>query len=387
MENNNSLLIKGGKIITMAGKIYDKGDILVEDGKIMDIREEIKVNCKVIDASGLTVIPGFIECHSHIGIEEPSGENIGNLNETSSPTTPYIKGLDGVNFYDESFQKALKNGITTIATGPGSANVIGGSFCVLKTFGESPFVRIVKEKSSMKAAFGETPKRIYSQKGKSPVTKMGIAYILREYLEKTKDYMEKKEIKEAKKEYFEKNTGYEEMIPVLKGLIPLSLHVHRGDDIVTALRIAESYNIKLQLLHVTEGEKLLNEIKERDIPCILGPVMSTSKRAETREKSPRLAMEFSNNNILTAISTDHPVTPIEYLPLSAGLCVKNGMGYIKALEAVTINPAKILGIDRKIGSIEVGKDGDIVIIDGDPLEVMSKVKWVIGKGKIVFEEK
>ena len=381
-----ALLIKSGKVITMDNRIYEKADILIEDGKIMDIREEININCEVIDAKGLTVLPGFIEAHSHIGIEEPNNENPGNLNELSSPITPHLNGLDGVNYFDESFEKALKNGITTIATGPGSANVIGGTFSILKTYG-NPLNKIFKNKSSMKAALGDNPKRIYSSKGKAPFTKMAIASMIKDTLDSTIAYKNKKIIKTNKKEYFEENKIYEEMIPVIEGKMPLSIHAHRADDIALAIRIADEYKINLQLLHVTEGLKLIDEIKEQNIPCIIGPLMSFSKKVETKNKDYSIGKEFSKKGILTAITTDHPVVPIEYLTISAGLCVREGMDYMEALKSITINPAKILGIDRKVGSIEVGKDADIVIIEGKPLEVMSKVRYVVGKGKLVYKLK
>lgn len=380
--NNNVLLIKSGKVITMNGKIHEKIDILIENGKIIEINENINKNCKTINANGLTVLPGFIEAHSHLGIEEPNNENPGNLNEISSPITPYLNALDGINFYDKSFSRALKTGITTVVTGPGSANVLGGTFSIVKTYGNSPFDMIYKEKSSMKAALGENPKRIHSSKGRSPVTKMAIAYMLRDTLNKTISY---KKSKEKNKDGFEENKTYEELIPVIEREMPLTIHVHRADDIVTALRVGEEYNLKLQLLHVTEGMKLINEIKDRNVVTIIGPIMNFSNKVETREKNLYLPGELIKNGILTAISTDHPVTPIEYLPLSAALCVKEGMHYINALESITINPAKILGIDKELGSIEVGKVADIVIIEGTPLEAMSRVKYVIGKGKIVYE--
>ncbi|KMT23361.1 amidohydrolase [Clostridium cylindrosporum] len=385
MSKDNTLIIRGGKVITMAGSVYEAADVFIQDGKIMDIASNIDLKCNEIDASGKVVLPGFIEAHSHIGIEEPNNDNPGNLNETSSPITPYINGIDGVNFYDESFKRALEAGITTVATGPGSGNVIGGTFGIIKTFGEDPFDMIFRLKSSMKAALGENPKRIHSSKGRAPVTKMGISHMLRDTLNKSMAYRNLKVVKLSRREYFEENRMYEEMLPVIEGSMPLSIHVHRADDIVTALRIADEYNIKIQLLHATDGIKLKDEIKKRNISAIVGPIMSFSKKVETREKSPFIAREFIDKGIITAISTDHPVTPIEYLPISAALCVREGMDYMKALEAITISPAKILGIDRQVGSIEVGKDADITIINGDPLDVMSKVHYVIGKGKIVYE--
>lgn len=379
---SGKILISGGKVITMAGEVHENIDVLIENGKIIEIKENINANCYVINAKGLTVLPGFIEAHSHLGIEEPNNENPGNLNEISSPITPYLNAIDGINFYDQGFQRALKSGITTVVTGPGSANVLGGTFSIVKTFGKSPFNMVLKKKSSMKAALGENPKRIHGSKGKVPVTKMAIAYMLRDALDKTINY---KKNKAKNREGFEENKTYEELIPVIEGEMPLTVHAHRADDIVTALRIGEEYNLRIQLLHVTEGLKLINEIKERNVQTIIGPIMNFSNKVETREKNLSLPGHLVKNGVLTAISTDHPVTPIEYLPLSAALCVKGGMDYIEALKAITINPAKILGIDKTLGSIEVGKIADIVIIDGTPLEAMSKVKYVVGNGEVVYE--
>lgn len=367
----NSLLIKNGKVITMSGKVYTKGDILIENGKIKAIEENIEEGGKILEASGLTIVPGFIEAHSHIGIEELHNENPGNLNEIGNPITPYLNGADGVNLYDESFQRALQSGVTTVATGPGSANVIGGTFCIVKTFGDDILKRILKRKSSMKVALGDNPKRIYSIKGKSPLTKMGITYLLKDALDKAKLSLE--------------NNGDNDLLEVLRGEMPLSIHAHRADDILTSIKIAEEYNIEIQILHATEGLKLKEEIKLRGIPLVLGPILNCSKKVETREKGKHIAKVFSEEEILTAISTDHPITPIEYLALSAGVCVGEGMDYYKALESITINPAKILKIDDKVGSIEIGKEGDLVIFEGDPLCSMSKVKYVVGNGKIVYK--
>lgn len=363
----------------MAEEIYDEGDMLIENGKITAIANDINKDCKTINARGLTVLPGFIEAHSHIGIEETNNENPGNLNEIGNPVTPFLNALDGLNFYDISFKKALEAGVTTIATGPGSANVIGGTFSVVNTFSENIFERVVNKKSSMKIALGDNPKRIYSSKGKSPVTKMGITYLLKNTLNQAKRYFENG--------LYKSDSIFNDIIPVLQGDMPFSVHAHRADDILTAIRIFDEYNVKIQLLHATEGQKLIREIKYREIPIIFGPILNCSKKVETREKGQESMKEFLNEDMLIAISTDHPITPIEYLSVSAGVCVGKGMDYDKALKAITINPAKILGIDNNVGSLEIGKQGDIVLIDGDPLCSMSKVKMVIGNGKIVYEKR
>lgn len=380
------LLIKDAKVLTMAGKIIDRGDVLIHEGKIIDVGQNLSGNCDVIDAKGMWVLPGFIEAHCHIGLEEPYAGAAGeDVNEYSDPITPYLNGLDGVNFYDETFDIALRAGITTVCTGPGSANVVGGTFTIVKTYGKSKFDMIVKEKAAMKAALGENPKRVYGSKGKTPVTRMGIAYLLRDILKKTQNYMKKKEKALEKGEFFDEDMKFEEMIPVLKGDIPLKLHVHRADDIMTALRIADEYNIKITLDHCSDGILLMDEIKNRNLPVIIGPTMTFRKKVETKGKTFKTVKEFINNGILAAITTDHPVTCIEYLPLCAALSAKEGLDDIKALETITINPAKILGIDDRVGSIEVGKDADLVIFDGNPLEIKSSIKYVIVKGEIAYK--
>lgn len=344
------LLIKGGKVVTMAGTVLEEGDVLINGQKIMDVRENISVNCETIDAKGAWVLPGFIEAHCHIGMDEPYTGPVGNdVNEATDPVTPYLNGLDGVYYYDESFKEALKAGITTVCTGPGSANVIGGTFSILKTYGKTPYDMILKEKAAMKAALGENPKRVYGGKGKMPSTRMGTAYLLRDALTKTQNYIRKKNRALEKKEFFEEDLKYEELIPVIEGTMPLKVHVHRADDIMTALRIADEFGIKITLDHCTDGLLLMNEIKKRKIGTIVGPTMTFRTKVETKNKTFKIAGEFIRAGILTAITTDHPVTPIEYLPLCAALCVKEGMDLYDALASITINPAKILGIDRRVG--------------------------------------
>lgn len=380
------LLIKNGRILTMTGEIIEKGDLLISNSKIMDIGKEINVDCETIDAEGMWILPGFIEAHCHIGLDEPgTGLSGSDVNESTDPVTPYINGLDGVNFYDETFNEALKAGITTVCTGPGSANVIGGTFSILKTYGRTPFDMILKEKAAMKAALGENPKRVYGGKGKTPSTRMGTAYLLRDTFIKTQNYLDKKNRACEKKEGFEEDMKYEELIPVIEGTMPLKVHVHRADDIVTALRISDEFGIRITLDHCSDGLRLLEEIKKRKIPAIIGPTMTFRKKVETKDKSFKTPGIFVENGVTTAITTDHPVTNIEYLPLCAALCVREGMDEYNALEAITINPAKILGIERRVGSIEVGKDADIVIFDGNPLEIRTKSKYVIVNGEVAFK--
>lgn len=381
------LLIKGGKVVTMAGSVLEEGDVLIENGKIMDVRENIDINCRTVDAKGMWILPGFIEAHCHIGLEEPGVGTAGNdVNELTEPVTPYLNALDGINFSDETFDSALRAGITTVCTGPGSANVIGGTFSILKTYGKNPYDMVLKEKAAMKAALGENPKRVYGGKGKMPSTRMGIAYLLRDALIKTENYIRKKNKAHEKKEAFEQDLKFEELIPVIEGTMPLKIHAHKLNDIITAIRIADEFGIKITLDHCSDGLEVIDEIKGRRIPAIVGPTMTFRGKVETKGKTFKTAGEFAKQGIVTAITTDHPVTQIEYLPICAGLCVREGMDFYNALEAITINPAKILGIDRRVGSIEVGKDADIIVLDGKPLELMTKVKLVIGKGNIVYGE-
>lgn len=379
------MLIKNAKIYTMEEEGIIKGDILIQNGKIMKIGKVEEDDDEVIDARGKFVFPGMVEAHCHLGMEESAiGFEGDDVNETTDPITPHMRAIDGCNPMDETIVNACKAGVTSVAAGPGSANVIGGTFVAYKTHGISMDEMKIKEAIAMKAAFGENPKRVYREKGKIR-TRMNIAALLRETLAKTKEYMMKKE---AANGDFTKMPMYdmklEAMIPVLKKELPLKCHAHRADDILTVIRIAKEFDIKVTLDHCTDGEIIKKQIKESGFPAIVGPSFGHKTKFELANKSFKTPAVLHEAGILIAITTDSPVIPEEYLPLCAALAMKNGLDEMEALKAITINPAKILGLDDRIGSIKEGKDADLIICDSSLLDTMNHVNYTIINGKIVY---
>lgn len=365
-------------------------DILVEEGKIKKIGKNLEVpeNAEVIDADGLLVTPGLVEGHCHVGMwEESVGPAGDDGNEAVDPVTPQLRAIDALNPMDEGFLDALKAGVTTVVTGPGSANVIGGQFAAVKTFGDRIDNMIVKAPVAMKIAFGENPKRVYGGKNVTPSTRMATAAVLRETLFKAKAYMEKKEKAEAEgKDMPEFNMKYEALIPVLKKEIPLKAHAHRADDIFTALRIAKEFDLRITLDHCTEGHLIADELSKEGRGCLVGPTLSNRSKVELKNKSFSTPKVLTEKGLKVGIITDAPVIPQEFLSLCAALAVKEGLPEEDGWKAVTINSAQIVGIDDKVGSLEVGKDADIAIFDKNPLrDVGAIAKYVIVNGKVAHK--
>ncbi|RKD32348.1 amidohydrolase [Thermohalobacter berrensis] len=384
------LIIKNGKIFTMAGEVIEKGSILVEDGKIKEVGTDVvaPLDAEVIDAEGKVVMPGFIDAHCHLGLfEDGIGFEGDDVNEMVDPVTPHLRAIDGINPMDRTFKEAYEGGITCAATGPGSANVVGGQFAVIKTYGKRIDDMIVKESAAMKIAFGENPKRVYNAKKKSPMTRMATAAILRETLFKAKKYVEKQEkAKEDPKKEPEFDMKMEAMAKVIRKEIPLKAHAHRADDILTAIRIAKEFDVDITLEHCTEGHLIADYISEERKAAIVGPSLSHRTKFELKNLTFETPGILQKAGVKVAIMTDSPVIPLQYLPLCAGLAVKSGMDEMEALKAITINPAEILGIDDRVGSIEVGKDADIVIFDGNPIkDINCKTVATIIDGKVVYK--
>lgn len=380
------MLIKNAKIYTMEEEGILEGDILIENGKIKQVGVVTETCEDVIDAKGMYVFPGMVEAHCHLGMEESAiGFEGDDVNETTDPITPHMRGIDGCNPIDETIVNACKAGVTSVAAGPGSANVIGGTFVAYKTFGISMDEMKIKEAIAMKAAFGENPKRVYKEKGKIR-TRMNIAALLRETLFKTKEYMAKKE---AAGDDVTKLPAYdmklEAMIPVLKKELPLKCHAHRADDILTVIRIAKEFDIKVTLDHCTDGVVIKKQIKESGFPAIVGPSLGHKTKYELASKSFKTPAILQQEGILIAITTDSPVIPEEYLPLCAALAYKDGLEEMEALKAITINPAKILGLEDRIGSIKVGKDADLIICDRNLLDTQNHVAYTIINGDIAYQ--
>ena len=384
------LLIRNGKIITITGKEYENGYILCRDGKIVEIGEEYKgeFNGKVIDAEGNICMPGFIDPHCHVGMFNDSLNFEGSDgNECTDPVTPQLRAIDGIYHVDKYFDEACKAGVTTVVTGPGSANVFGGQFVALKTHGECVDDMVLKAPVAMKAALGENPKTVYAEAKKMPTTRMATASLMRQVLMEAKEYSEKKDKYAKDPKNNEKpalNMKLEALVPVIKGELLLKVHAHRADDIVTAVRIKNEFNLKMSVDHCTEGHLVADLLKRNNMPVVCGPIVSDRSKPELRNMIDENAKILSDKGLDVAIMTDHPVTPIKYLPFCAMVTHKAGLSRENALKAITINAAKVNGIEDRVGSLEVGKDADIIILSGDPLDFMTTVKTTVINGEVVY---
>lgn len=387
------LYIIGGKVITMADKIWEKGYLCIENGKIKELgpmKEGAPFplpegeDTKVINALGCIVMPGLIEAHCHMGItEEKKGMEGDDCNETVNPITPCLRAIDAINPMDAAFDDAVRAGITSAMVGPGSSNVVGGTFAFIKTHGRVIDELIVKSPAAMKVAFGENPKVNYSGQDKSPATRMAIAAMLREELFKAKQYEEKK--KQGMK-LAEEDFKYECWLPVLSGEIPLKAHVHRADDILTAIRIAKEYGLTMTLDHCSEGHLIAEEVKASGFPAIVGPDLSSRSKIEVQNMAFKTVGILNKTGVKTAITTDHPVSLIQSLPICAGLAVKSGLTEDEALKSITIYPAQICGVADRVGSLEAGKDADIAIFNGNPMNLATKSMCTLIDGEIAYAD-
>ena len=343
-----SILIKNGRILTMAQKNYERGDILIEGGKIKKVAEEIPSpeGAEIIDAEGMWVMPGIVDAHCHIGMwEDGIGFEGADGNEETDPVTPHLRAIDGINPEDTSFREAREHGITTVVTGPGSANVVGGQFAALKTYGRRVDDMIIKAPLAVKVALGENPKRVYSEQKKSPSTRMATAAILRETLIQAQEYKRKLELgKEDPDKMPERDLGMEVLVKVLDRELPLKVHAHRADDILTAIRIAKEFNVDITIDHCTEGHKITDFLLEDNARIIVGPLLTERSKVELKNLSFKAPAILSKAGLKVAIMSDHPVIPIQYLPVCASLAVREGMDEMEALKAITINAAWVSGV-------------------------------------------
>jgi len=382
------LLIINGRIKTMVSDDIENGCILIDDaGKIASVAKDIEATeaMLVIDAGGRLVTPGCVEAHCHIGVHNSSMRWEGaDFNERTDPVTPHMRAIDGINPIDEMFELAIQHGVTSACTGPGSSNVVGGTFAAIKLVGKRIDKMIIKNPAAMKCAFGENPKNSYGQLlKKSPHSRMAIAAMLRELLFKAKNYAEAKE--SGKEPAFD--IKLEAMIPVIKKEIPLKAHAHRADDILTAIRIAKEFDVLLTLDHCTEGHIIADELAEEGYPVFVGPSFGNKTKIELSNKTFTTPGVLYKAGLNVSIITDAPVVPIQYLTLSAGLAINSGLPYEEAWRAITINPATQIGIGDRVGSIEEGKDGDIVIWNDDPLKMIGTSAYItIINGEIVYRQ-
>lgn len=378
------ICIKNGTLHTAVSKETFIADILIDGGKIVKIGKGLSADgAEVIDAAGLHVYPGFVEAHCHIGLD---GYGIGyeghDYNELNDPVTPQVQAIDGINPFDPCMKMAAKAGVTCFATGPGSSNSIGGTFAAIKPVGTRVDNMIVKFPIAMKCAFGENPKRCYQKQGIS--SRMTNAAKIREALNKAKVYKAKIE---AAGDDASKLPAYDQkseaLIPVLNHEIPLKAHAHQANDIFTAIRIAKEFGVGLTLEHVTEGHMIVDELAKENLPLAVGPTFGHASKFELQNKTWETPGILAKAGCHVSIITDAPVTPLHYLPLCAGLAIKAGMDEYEALRAVTINPAEHIGIADRVGSLEEGKDADVVIVDGCPFDVTGVIKHVLINGEEV----
>ena len=386
------MLIINGKIVTMEegigengyienGYIRTNGKYIEELGDMSQLRP-ISRKEEVLDVSGAWVMPGIIESHCHVGISEEKIGMIGDdCNEGTNPVTPTLRAIDAVNPMDAAFHDALAAGITSVMVGPGSANVVGGQFLFMKTHGRCIDDMVVKNPAAMKVAFGENPKTCYGDKDEYPATRMGVAALLRKTLFEAMQYKKDKENGTLEKEDFE----MEAWLPVLNKEIPLKAHAHRADDILTAIRIAKEFDLHMTLDHGTESHLIAELVKESGYPVIVGPDLTSRSKPEVQNMNFKTNRILQEHGVLFSIMTDHPVSMIQYLPLCAGLAVKQGLPLEDGLKAITINAARICGVEDKVGSLRKGKHADIAIFTGNPMEVFTQTLYTIMEGEVVFD--
>ena len=380
------ILIKNANLISMEEINYEICDILVEDGiikKVGIINCEDYPNAKVIDACGRYVTPGLVDPHCHVGLMEATiGWAGSDVNEATNPITPELRGIDGVKPHDECFKEALESGVTTVCLGPGSANLIGGTFAVLKTKGNTVDDMIIIPEVAMKMALGENPKRVYGNSKTSPSTRMASAALIREWLQKAKNYYEKKKTAEHDdSKQVEFNMKLESLSRVFDGM-PVKIHAHQADDIATAMRIGKEFGLKMTIDHCTEGYLIADKLKENNQMVIIGPVMHNKSKYELKQKSFDSGRILYENGVTFSIMTDHPVIEQKHTLIQVALFVKAGLPELEALKAVTINAAKTCYVDDIVGSIKEGKHADIVVWSKHPLDIMAEADIVILKGNI-----
>lgn len=382
------MVIINGNIYPMEGDNIACGYVRTKDECIEEIGEMSsfvpREEEEVIDVEGAFVMPGLIDAHAHIGITEEKWGIIGDdCNEETNPVTASLRAIDAVNPMDPAFHDAIEAGITSVMTGPGSANVVGGQFVFMKTQGRCIDHMIVKYPAAMKVAFGENPKTAYGDKDKFPSTRMGTAALLRKTLSEARQYQRDKEEGKLNKEDFE----LEPWLPVLRKEIPMKAHAHRADDILTAIRIAKEFGVDITIDHGTEAHLIVDEVLTSGFPVIVGTDLTSRSKIEVQNMNFKTAGILEEAGILFAITTDHPVALIQYLPVCAGLSVKHGLRMEEGLKAMTIYPARICRVEDKVGSLSPGKDADIAIFTGNPMETFTKTLYTIIDGKVIYTSK
>ncbi|MEU4327488.1 amidohydrolase [Nonomuraea dietziae] len=382
-----NIAITSGYVVPVDGDPIDGGTVLIQDGKIVAVGRDIEIpdGVQVVDAQGGWVLPGFVEAHGHLGVhEEADGWAGQDTNEMTDPNGARLRALDAINPGDLGFADALSGGVTTAVIKPGSGNPIGGQTVAVKCWGRTVEEMLVREPVSVKSALGENPKRVYGDQKKLPSTRQGVAAVIRDAFRKAQDYQARRDHAAAEGKPFDRDGTLEILGRVLDGELPWCQHTHRADDIATALRLADEFGYRLIINHGTEGHLIADVLAERQIPVIIGPLFTSRSKVELRNRSLRNPGILARAGVELAITTDHPVVPIHFLVYQATLAVKEGLDRDTALRSITVNPAKIMGLDDRVGSLRPGLDGDVVIWSGDPLDIMSRALRVFVDGREVY---
>ncbi len=383
-----SVAVTGARIVPVSREPIELATVLVIDGVITAIGTDVVVprGTPTVDAAGRWVLPGFVDAHTHLGVsEEGEGVAASDTNELTGPNGARLRALDGINPVERGFADALAGGVTAVVVKPGSGNPIGGQTVAIKTWGRIVDEMVIKSPASVKSALGENPKRVYREKKQLPATRLGVAAVIRDAFGKAQDYKVKRDRAAEIGEPFDRDSTCEILVRVLDRELPWSQHTHRADDIATAIRLADEFGYRLIVNHATEGYLIADVLAERDIPCVVGPLFSSRSKVELRERTMANPGRLARAGVLVALTTDHPVVPINFLVHQATLAVKEGMSREDALRSITVNPAQIMGIADRVGALEVGLDGDLVIWDGDPLDVMSRALRVFVGGVPAYE--
>ena len=388
MPSPASLAVVHARVVPIVGETVDDGTVLIEDGVITAVGADVAVpdGIRVVDAAGRWLLPGFFESHGHVGIHEEANGVAGNdTNELTSPNTAGVRAIDAIDIEDEGFRDALVGGITSVVVKPGSGNPIGGQTVAIKTWGgRTVDEQVISDAVSVKSALGENPKRVYGGKGQLPSTRLGVAYAIRDAFVDAQNYVAHRDQAEKDGKPFNRDLTKETLARVLAGELVWDQHTHRHDDIATALRLADEFGYRLVVNHGTEGHKIADVLAERGIPVIFGPMFTSRSKVELKDRAIGNLAKIAAAGVTVAITTDHPVVPINFLVHQASLAVKEGLPRETALEALTINPARMLGLDDRIGALVAGLDGDVVLWSGDPLDVNSRAELVVIGGREVY---
>jgi len=383
----SDLAVVGGRVVPVVGDPF-VGTVLVRDGVITALGPDVEVpdGVRVVDASGRWVLPGFIESHGHMGVmEEGEGWAGNDTNEMTNPDGSALRAIDAVNVEDEGFRDALLGGVTSAVVKPGSGNPIGGLTLAMKTWGgRTVDEQVISESVSVKSALGENPKRVYGERKETPSTRLGVAKVIRAAFTAAQDYVERREHAAAKGEPFERDLGKETLARVLSGELVWDQHTHRADDVATAIRLSEEFGYRLVVNHGTDAAPIADVLAEKGVPVIFGPVITARVKIELRDRHVANLDRLARAGVLVAITPNHPVVPVNFLVHHAAFAVKEGLDPVTAIQALTINPARMLGLDDRVGSLAPGLDGDIVVWSDDPLDIRSRAERVFITGTEVF---